>query len=471
MNDITHPAAAINTTKGKQQRPSPRFNDATIFVIDIGASNTSWGYAGSDDPRQCYPSAWTTIPKQPTDVEENATTWSSRPVEFLELRENAQPLYCQSYNRLPSILQTFTKWGEEFSMDDDDNNSSPSQEQIKPSLTPDRLNADAVGQHVKYVDEFFKPCDTLKDRAVLFSEPTLSSPSSKYSRTLTELAVEKFEVAAVHVVRKAALGAVAFGRPTALVTETGPLGITISPVFEGYVLPTRSQQYAIGGIFMDWLLSTSLNLWDPAKGTFNDLFWPYSSPNKRGRSRVGPFSTDPRAVTNTPSGGMPASTDYIPKIDPLYLHYSRRRIVEDITMSCLIVREFRASALAVMDHKQQLSSQMGEVPNINVTSSADTTRNGGDLSPRELEDISYELPDGKVRFDQFNRSHLTQRLLGHIHFPPYCHRYNRVPLRSTSKPACSKSPQAAFVHGSFAAHTQLAWPTNRIGIHSVRLRY
>lgn len=67
-------------------------NMTDIFVLDIGNSNTCWGYAGHEDPRQVITS---------TFIHE------TNPANFHQLRENLEPHHLLTQNALPPLLQAF----------------------------------------------------------------------------------------------------------------------------------------------------------------------------------------------------------------------------------------------------------------------------------------------------------------------------------------------------------------------------
>lgn len=201
----------------------------------------------------------------------------------------------------------------------------------------------------------------LKEQCVLFAEPTRQI--SGEIELMAEVAFETAQTAAVASVRKASLCSSAFGRSTCMVVETGPLGTTCAPVFEGYTLTQNVHQWAVGGLLQDLMVACSTKLYNPSSGLFAESFQPFYGHRRK--------PLDLRALQ---SASVPASA----RIDPRYLHLARRQVVDDMKRFLLNIRE--ANTSQTQSHTNT-HTQEGRV---------------GREGRTEFSATGYELPDGQT---------------------------------------------------------------------------
>lgn len=147
-------------------------------------------------------------------------------------------------------------------------------------------------------------------------------------------------------------------RPTSCVLEMGPLGTTVTPVFEGYKLNRNIQEFGVGGLFIDVLMAASAGLYDLKTKKFVDSFNPFRVGSTSRKN--GPFTTA-QATTTSPA---------CEQVNLHYLHAARLRVVEDL----------KQSILRVYDARPSLYSQ--------------STR----AYYEDAEDLPYELPDRTTIF-------------------------------------------------------------------------
>eukprot|EP01054_Gregarina_sp_Poly1_P003435 Gregarina_sp_Poly_1__3434@NODE_199_length_11565_cov_209_900244_g178_i0_p4_GENE_NODE_199_length_11565_cov_209_900244_g178_i0NODE_199_length_11565_cov_209_900244_g178_i0_p4_ORF_typecomplete_len569_score55_65Actin/PF00022_19/3_4e54MreB_Mbl/PF06723_13/1_6e03MreB_Mbl/PF06723_13/5e03MreB_Mbl/PF06723_13/0_023Actin_micro/PF17003_5/0_052_NODE_199_length_11565_cov_209_900244_g178_i0919510901 len=353
-----------NKKKIPRQRMTITLSDPYAIVVDIGASKTYWGYSGDAEPRQCHTSAWCR--------NEKSQEWSPFPSDFLELRRNYVPNWMTHYPKTPEPLRQYVGM--------DTRSTTQSNESARSSLSG-WLNKTVVTRGLQRVNDLLLDADALKDRSVFFTEPTKRSLAQ--TRALTEISFETFGAGAVSSARKAALSAFALGRLTACVCELGPLSATITPVYEGYTLQKNIQQYAVGGFFLDWMLASMMHLWDNESSSFDLKFIPYSSRHKTTKT----FNE----LSHNSASQTQGESALLDQVHPNYLHFSRARIVEDFKESILTVKESRGHGGGPMPESQRLKAS-------GAIGGRGRGQSGDSHMGEESDDISYELPDGKILY-------------------------------------------------------------------------
>lgn len=302
---------------------------------------------------------------------DQAKEWSAFPAEFLSFKEQYQPHWMNAFSSLPEPLKSYARQEPPSNLaaksSANEMDDAPPQGFPAPKCSVNsRLSRAIYYKTLKHINGFYGEQSSLAGRPLLVSQPTKVSPS--HTRALAEVAFERMDVGAFYAMKKASLAAMAMGRPTACVVELGPFGTNITPVFEGYHLERVMQQYAVGGILLDWILASSLQLWDVKSHCFNESFRPYSQ-LRRNRQRYGTF---PVAVPSQDEKSILA------RVSPAYLYCSQRRIVQDLKETVLKVNMYKPTP----GSRNELGLRAEPVSPGAVN--------------EESEDRPYELPDGKV---------------------------------------------------------------------------
>ncbi|EZG89686.1 actin [Gregarina niphandrodes] len=373
--------------------PTYPIKNPNIYVLDVGAANTYWGFAGEDLPNQKWRSCWCYDMARKRWDESASEFWSSRNAcvphalvsnvtssalsEFDGLKPLTQNGVCQtSLRECLRAVDNFYLIKPPPIREARKVQSSSGQDSARTSamaVEPEVAGAAAAAADTAMIEESevlpnagssesedwqlaseaasaeYKRQHLSLDGGQLFvTEP--SDKRSVFSSVVAELAFEEFGVASYFSMRKAPLAAFALGRPTALVVEGGPSELRLTPVFEGYALQQNSHKYAVSADLLQLALAEIVGLW--SDGHYLSTFNPWKTPIPMGSTPIG----------SAPVVGLEST------INTRYLNMARRSVVEDMALHVMAVQD--PSSVLVQSREED----------------------------EEEEDHAYELPDGKTLY-------------------------------------------------------------------------
>ncbi|GAA6040943.1 hypothetical protein JCM8097_003200 [Rhodosporidiobolus ruineniae] len=187
-------------------------DEVGAVVLDIGSSSVRAGYAGEDTPKAVFPTPYVTVPGS-----------DSAPHH---VHGNGIHLY-----RPNATVSSFMSDG----------------------IVTDW---DAAGRAVEHAFTDRMRLKSLEEQPFLATETSWNSKENK--EKMAELAFEKWQAPAYYAVDKAVMSAFAAGKGSALIVDVGEELMTVTPIYDGFVLRKAIQKQPVGGALLSEILLSSL---------------------------------------------------------------------------------------------------------------------------------------------------------------------------------------------------------------------